>query len=177
LLEVKQPGMRLSAFYDGNGGTLYQGLFVTPTGNATADLGGTGNRPGYAQSGDALMTIATSGQTLMDSGSTPLLTNKPCYPVKRLNYKLEDSDISLDTVSSGEYFVFFEGGEYETDRHAVTSASYGDRLYLNGSGWLTTSTGTSNLIPVATVVDYTSTFDTNYNSSGMLWFRLLHQSY
>lgn len=176
LLEIKQPGRRLSSFFDGNGGTLYQGLWVTPTGHCTASagLGGSSFRPGFAQTGDSLMTIATSGQTLFDSGSTPLLTNKPCYPVKRLNYKLETSELNLDTIASGEYFVYYEGGEYETDRHALTSPStvtYGTKLYLNGSGWLTDTTGTSNLHPVAMAIDYVASHDTNYHASGILWFR------
>jgi hypothetical protein len=141
-------------------------------GVAAANLGpalnaGNNRTPRFAATGDTVVTIATSGTDL----------TWPCFPVNKLQFQKEDSDTSLDTIASGEYLIYFEGGEYETDRYGTmaTAAVFGDPLYLDANGYLTTVTGVAGTAatgPRATFIARKTTYDSNYGVTGMLWFRV-----
>ena len=163
MLEIKQPGRRYSAYWDGVG-TLNQGEFVYLNGKATADLGPTAKAggPKYASSGDIIVSLATptSSQT------------EAAYPVKHYHYKLEDADVDIDAMTSGMYLVYYQGGEYETDQYgAISDSTPGKRLFLDTNGKLTDVTGVSS--QVAVLIDRRTTFDSNFSATGMLWFRML----
>lgn len=180
MLEVKIAGVRHSAHWDGGlagsgatGPTLYRGMWVYENGVAATNLGpalngGNLRTPRFAAAGDRVVTIATSGTA----------ATKKCYPVNKLLFQREDSYLdnssALDKIASGEYLIYFEGGEYETDRYGTiaSSAKFGDPLYLDANGYLTTATGAA-LAVRATFIDHKSTYDSNYHVTGMLWFRVL----
>lgn len=167
MLEIKQPGMRLSAYWDGTGdssGNAKQGQFVKMNGLATAALGptATAGGPKFAASGDKVVAVAVTADTLTG----------PVFPTKKYHFKLEDSDLTLDTLTSGEYLVYFKGGQYETDNYGAISAAaaYGHYLFLDASGRLTTTTGGA---AIATVIQKAATYDSNYSGAAMLWFEML----
>src|SRR3990167_2724377 len=168
MLEIKQPHWRWSAYYNGlnSGGTattLYRGMFVKISGKATGNYGptATAGGPKYASSGDLLMTAARAADT--ETG--------PVFPVGYHITKEDGSDLDNDTLASGFEIVYYQGGEYETDQYGVvTGGTFGVYLFLDNNSKLTTS---SSGAAVAIWVDQSSTFDSNYSATGMLWFRLL----
>jgi hypothetical protein len=164
MLEIKQPGTRHSAYWDGIGGTVKQGQFVKMNGFATADLGPAGQAGAakYAASGDAIVSLASGLDTV----------SKNVFPVKKYHFKPETSDLTLDPLNSGEFLVYYQGGEYETDIYGTISTNppYGAWLFLDANGKLTTTTGSA---VVAEFIQKASTYDSSYTAAAMLWFRLL----
>jgi hypothetical protein len=145
-----------------------QGRFVYLNGVFTSDAGPSGlaGGPGYASSGDRRYSAVTSA-----SGTT---VSGPVYPFKVYHFQPESSDLSLDTAVSGQNIVVYTAGEFETDQHTgvTDSVSVGTLLYLNDNGLLTTG-GASNGRPVAVYLGKKSSYDSNYTSQAVIWFRLL----
>ena len=171
MLEIKNVPMhaRSAAYFDGAGGTatISMGQFVKANGEASADLGGGG--PGYAGNGDKLVTLATSGDVL---SAAPVRV----YPVKKYLFAVEGSDTDLDTIASGQGCVYFTEGEFETDVYGtVGSLNFGDKLYLDSVGKLTTGVHPDGMYPTAEVIAYQSTFDSDISATGLLHYRLLPQ--
>jgi len=176
-LEVKQPGRRLTAFWDGTkegSGTgppvLQRGMMVTMNGKASADLGLNLNyagvhTPRFARTGDPLVTIAATGWS----------TARQVFPVNKILFKREDADLTSDTITSGEYLILYDGGEYETDRYGTIhiNADYGWPLYVDANGKLTTVTGSPNNRPVAIFISSGASFDSDYHAASMIWFRMI----
>jgi hypothetical protein len=159
MIFTKIPGLRHSAYA---GEELTKGRFVYRAGTAAAanhPLGTAGyssvGDPYMLQAGTTLRDLAGAVDvvgTLNDPGTEytqgrvgALAASKGVYPCNKLEMQPEDADHDLETIASGESMIYYQGGQYETDQwsHAnsaattMTSASFGDMLYLDSVGRLT----------------------------------------
>jgi hypothetical protein len=108
----------------------------------------------------------------------------------KLHYKIEDSDLTLDSVSSGQGIVVYRDGFFETDQYdfTVPLASVGQRLYLNAAGTLCTGGGnpsvparaiywgTKDQFKASVMGDTPTSFDSNYSVTGMIYIQVLPQA-
>ena len=155
--------------------TVKDGQFVKLDGVWAAAGGPSGRAgtPGYASANDIKWSMAASGDTWAN----------PVYPFKRYQFAPESSDLTLDVATSGEQVVVFMAGEFETDQYnanITTDMSVGTLLYLDANYKLASGTQLATATygkPVAQFLGFnnqsSTTFDSNYTASGMLWFRLL----
>lgn len=158
MISIKQPGQSYSAYWNGVGTSLTRGQFVKPAGKAAASYGGGG--PKYANTGDPLVTLAVAADTLLT----------PVYPVNKLLFKVDGADTSNDTIASGEYLGYYQGGQYETDVYGTifAGAAFGAFLFLDANSKLTTTTGGA---AVGMIIEHAGTnFDSNYLATGLLWY-------
>jgi len=166
MLNVKVPGIPHSAYYTGPS-TNKAGIFVKYAANATVALAPAGAAGGYqyARVGDMMVTPAVVADTLLG----------PVYPVKERHLSDMDSDLTLDTLTSGMYLTYFEGGEYETDNYGTITHSLfapGKYLFLDASSLLTDVTGGAAV--AIGIKDDNASFNSSYIATGMLWYRLLN---
>ena len=171
MLEVKSAanaGITGRGYINAAAAGLKIGCFVKLDGVWAAIAGPTGyaGKPGYAPIGGIKYTPATSG----DDIATPV------FPFKKYHYTPEDSELTKDTVVSGQEIVVFESGEFETDQYSVVmnATTVGTLLYIDASSQLTTGFSALNRVPRAIFLGSKGTsFDSNYEATGLIWFKLL----
>jgi hypothetical protein len=143
------------------GSTRNKGTFVYMNG-----VHGTDNATyGYAQTNDIKFSAVATA--VIATGV------EPCYVMDKLEFQPEDSDLTLDTINSGEGIRVFMGGTFETDQYSTTINSafpIGDKLTLDSSGLLASGAG---LKKVAIFLGLKSSFDSNYSAKALLMFKML----
>lgn len=150
---------------------LKKGKFVKLNGVWAADAGPSGYEgdPGYAKAGDIKFDPCNSG---VGVGTKVGVMNK-------LNFRPDSSDLTLDTVVSGAGILVYYAGWFETDQYDTTlntAPAYGTLLFVGSNSELTTGVGL-NARPVARFWGKSTTFDSNYTATGMVWFELLDNDY
>jgi hypothetical protein len=157
-------------FYDltaAGGGVLRTGQFVMLNSVFAATVSRTGD---YAEAGDTRWTIASSGTAGINSGWNIIGV------ADKLAYKKEDSDLTLDIIESGAGIIVYTQGFFETDQYNTdmnTDPAVGDPLYIDTVGKLCKTAGGLNAKPVAIFWGKRSTFDSNYQATGYVYFQLL----
>ena len=135
------------------------GVFATAAGPS-----GKAGKPGYAPAGAARWDVCGIYNTGYIIGV-----------VDKLEFQEESSDLSLDTIVSGESVVVYKEGLFETDQYEntiTTSTAAGTKLYISASAKLTT-TAPANTKPVAILWQVKSTFNSDYAATGLVLFELL----
>lgn len=150
---------------------LAKGCFVKMDGVFSADSGPSGKegKPGYAKAGSIKFSPLTSG-ALSDT------TNTSVGIMQKYEYQREGSDISLDSVVSGESIIVYFDGFFHTDQYDTsitwTSVTPGTTLYVNNSSVVTTG-GLINAIPRARFWGVASGYDSYYTSRALLFIEVL----
>lgn len=168
---------------------LKTGEWVTPSGVFAADGGPSGKagKPGYAKAGDVLLNAVNGLAGLTVTGAFQISYNAPMWMVDKVHFQREDSDLTLDTLVSGQSVHCVMKGQVETDQYAsnffAATVSIGQPLYVNTAGVLTTGLlngpafEASNFKPRAIYLGTRSTnaatFDSNYTTTGMIWIQIL----
>lgn len=155
------------------------------TGGPTGKVGW----PGYAKIGDKVAyALKTDSVT-----ATGLYGQNPALQfgiVDKNETQIEDSDLTLDALVSGEGVKVYVGGVFETDQYDATmtwtSLTPGVQLlFFSDAGVLTTGmvvtpadTGDNpGTVAVARFLGIKSTFDSNYAARAMVRFELLPAPY
>lgn len=145
---------------------LKKGCFVVSDGKFTNNAGPTGyeGKPGYATNGSQRWSPATQFNT----------SGLQVGVISKLEFQRESSDLSLDTLVSGESMIVYKAGTFETDQYenTITSATtIGALLYLSANSKLTaTAAGQPVAIFWGTK---NTTFESAYTATGLVEFELL----
>jgi len=213
MIIVKIPGIRHGNAYARM--AMVKGQFVYEWGNALAGDMSLGT-PGFSSLGSRLVSLATAPNVfgkagfLMGGRTLPTMTELTSgakaaptgvYPVNKLLTKPEDAEFATaqQAIASGEGVIFYQGGEYETDQwedatNIMSSADYGDPLFLNGNarltrdaGWILSGyivayfiqrlaapqTGSGVILP--TWGNFTPATAADGRAGGPIWYRLVSQ--
>lgn len=165
------------------------GGWVTPSGTFAAAGGPTGKagKPGYARAGSMLLNALANCTAAVVSGFQTTANNHvPLWMATKLHFKREDSELTVDTLVSGEQVVCVKKGFVETDQYAsnffAASVSIGTPLYINGSGVLTTGWIVNQALINPRAIYWgtkngtnAATFDSSYATTGMIYVEILGQ--
>lgn len=80
--------------------------------------------------------LDTDGYKILECPTSSAGAKIAFYPINKLNYKPEDSDSDLSTITNGDTIVYYEGGEYITDYISTCAchAMYGPAVNNNVYG-------------------------------------------
>lgn len=159
MIWVKIPGIRHGMAYTKE--SMTKGQFAYLAGHAVAADMPLGT-PGFSSAGSKILRLAKApamyGRAGWLSGvlntvvTTSILVSGAkaapvgVYPVNKLIYQPEDDELDLQTIASGAGCIYYESGEFETDQwedatNVMSSAVFGDLLFLNGNARLTRDAG------------------------------------
>lgn len=143
---------------------LKKGAWVKLDGTWAAAGGPSGleGDPGYATIGAIKFSPASTGD-----GATI-----PAYPIDKEEFQKESSNLTLDTLVSGEGIVTYRTGIFETDQYAtdITSAmAVGTPLYLNTSSILASAVSGPQR---ATFLGIKSGFDADHVAKALIMFEI-----
>lgn len=151
------------------GTVVYMSGVFSDTGGPSGKAG----KPGYAPSGAIQFTPVGATSISGDSNTTYYLMDK-------LQFKRDDSDLTLDTIVSGQGIITYSEGYFETDQYTLIgdTATVGALLYVStggvGAGTTTqpllTTGSLTGWVPRGIFLGKKTSFDSNYTATGQIYF-------
>lgn len=112
--------------------------------------------------------VNADGEQLMQTPYTILESAKALYPVNKYVFDefLADTSDAVDKLTKGDLIVYYEGGEYITDRFDQNSLGLDAAYWDNVEGNLSTVEGRKLYVPGSSTASGTTGLDKLYVSTG-----------
>lgn len=171
---VPQEAKIGNIFFYGPAAGAKKGQAVVLSGWFTDSGGPTGKagKPGYATVSSARVCYPVGSDIILSTG-LGVTSALPILLVDKLNFRVDESDLTLDVIYSGEQCIGYTHGFFETDQYYAFGGdvALGTKMYVAtgaaiGSGLIATGTAAAVTSPQSRAVAIywgrkSHTYDTN----------------